>query len=130
MACKNPIEARNAERERLRNLAREQLTEADAAREDLVDQRAKELERAKLSGAGRKGGRETRRLIELGRRYELLHTALLETAENLVDLIRDASPVDPATCDHVWPDELTDSALCDLCALAYSDWSQPEPVAA
>lgn len=124
--------AQAAERERLRNLARGQLaTELDVEPdEEQVEQRADELERAKLSAAGKKGARRRRATLAHARRIEAAHASLKAQVDFLAELIDAIAPVDPDQCDHDWPGDLDADASCNLCALPYGDWSEAAEVVA
>jgi hypothetical protein len=107
--------ARNVERERLRNLARQQLTAEGAVfDEDTVEARTKQLEREKLAAATRRGNLRRRALIEQGHRLEAAHARLLEQAEYLVDLLREIAP---AACAHSWQD----GSRCEACDMPHAD---------
>lgn len=77
--------ARAQERERLTNLALRTspgLTGAD------LEAKVRELEVAKLSGAGRKGRATQDRLIRTGRRWNAVRPGVEEQLEDLLAIIR------------------------------------------
>lgn len=128
MASKDPSmraaiwrNAHAAERERLRNLARQRWPEAAG---DELEQRVDQLEREKLQAAGRRGATTVRSRLALARRVEAAHPQMVEIAECLLDLLREVAPSDPDTCEHDWPDELEADDRCSLCHLPYGDWTE------
>lgn len=134
MASKDPMtraaiirNAQAAERERLRNVARARYGHHLTG--DDLEQRVDQLEREKLSAAGKKGGAATRQRLAEARRLQALHAALIEHTQDLLILLRSVG-ADPDTCDHDWPGELDTDAACTRCGLPYADWSETAEVAA
>lgn len=118
--------AQAAERERLRNLARRQLAaELDVSPdEEQVEERANQLEREKLSAAGKKGARRRRARMAQAQRIEAAHASLVAQINFLAELVDAIAPVDPDQCEHDWPGDLDADASCQACALPYAEYSE------
>ncbi len=111
--------ARNQRRERFRTQI---LSENPLLPHDEVERRADAMYSAACAEGGRASARTRQRRALLLEAYEENRAELVEQVECLLALVR-SGPDITRRCDHSWPAELDADAACEVCGLAYIEFT-------
>lgn len=111
-----------ARRSYLEQLKDRALREDPARTPDEVEVRANELFIADRVHAGRASGIVRKRQAVTALAVEQARADAIETAELLLEILR-TGPDMTKVCPHVWPAAVNTEAQCEVCGLAYIEFT-------